>query len=185
MRPANRRTGPTGLVRRPGSVAGVTSLPSLDLVRSLKAHTETTVPAEYIDENGHMNITRYFELGAWAPWTRLGELGMEADYIERRGLSFFTVEHHIRYLAELRLGEAFSVRSAFVARTGKAVHGITFVVDEERDRVACTMEIVYVHVSMDSRRAADIPDDVAAGLDAEIAERGWAADVATGLTLRR
>lgn len=163
----------------------VTSLPSLDLVRSLPAQFDKTVPDDYIDENGHMNIARYFELGAWAAWTRLGELGIGEDYIPQRGLSFFTVEHHIRYLAELRLGEAFTVRSALVARTGKAVHGISFVVDEERDRIACAMELLYVHVSMESRRSAPIPDDVGDALDGEIAQRTWALDVATGLTLRR
>jgi acyl-CoA thioesterase FadM len=144
-----------------------------------------SVPDDYIDENGHMNITKYFELGAWAPWARLGELGIGESYIPQRGLSFFTVEHHIRYLAELRLGEAFSVRPALVARTGKAVHAVSFVVDEARDRIACTMELLYVHVSMESRRATPIPDDVAASLDGEIAERAWALDVATGLSLRR
>jgi acyl-CoA thioester hydrolase len=163
----------------------VTTLPSIDQVRSLPAFFEMTVPEDYIDENGHMNITKYFDLGAWAPWKRIGELGVDGDYIEQRRLSFFTVEHHIRYLSELRLGEPFSVRPAFVARTGKALHGISFVLDETRDKIACTMEILYVHVSMESRRSEPIPADVATGLDEEIASRAWALDVASGLTLRR
>ncbi|WP_148613528.1 thioesterase family protein [Nocardioides rubriscoriae] len=163
----------------------MTSLPTLDQVRSLPAYYGMTVPDDYIDQNGHMNISRYFELGAWAPWRRLEEMGADDSYIPERGLSFFTVEHHIRYLAELRLGEAFSVRPAIVARTGKAVHGISFVVDEGRDRIVCTMELLWVHVSMQARRAAPIPDDVAAALDGEIAQRAWARDAATGLTLRR
>lgn len=160
-------------------------LPSIDLVRSLPAYFEMTVPEDYIDENGHMNITKYFDLGAWAPWKRMNALGVGDDYIERRQQSFFTVEHRIKYLSELRLGEALSVRPAIVARTGKAAHGISFVVDEARDRIACTMEILYVHVSMETRRAEPIPDDVAAAFDAEIAQRAWALEVATGLTLRR
>lgn len=163
----------------------MSALPSIDQVRSLPAYFEMTVPEDFIDENGHMNITKYFDLGAWAPWKRLGELGMGEDYIERRQQSFFTVEHHIRYLGELRLGEPLSVRTAIVERTHKAVHGISFVVDESRDKIACVMEISYVHVSMESRRSAPIPDDVAAGIDGEIAQRGWALEAATGLTLRR
>jgi acyl-CoA thioester hydrolase len=157
----------------------------VERVRSLPAYFEMTVPDDFIDENGHMNITKYFDLGAWAPWMRIGDLGVDADYIERRGMSFFTVEHHIRYLSELRLGEPLSVRPAFVGRTAKALHGISFVLDEARDKIAATMEILYVHVSMDSRRAAPIPYDIATGLDREIAERAWALEVATGLSLRR
>ncbi len=160
-------------------------LPSTDLVRTLPAYFEMQVPDDYIDPNGHMNITKYFELGAWAPWERLGDFGAGMSYIGERQLSFYTVEHHIRYLGELRLGERFSVRPAFVGRADKALHAIAFVVDEGRDRIACSMEIMYVHVSMESRRAVSVPADVAAALDAEVAERAWAADVATGLTLRR
>jgi acyl-CoA thioesterase FadM len=163
----------------------VAELPDIDQVRTLPAYFEMEVPDDYIDPNGHMNITKYFELGAWAPWERLGDFGAGLSYIGERQLSFFTVEHHIRYLGELRLGERFSVRPAFVGRTGKALHAIAFVVDEEHGRVACSMEIMYVHVSMESRRAVTVPDDVAAALDDEIAERAWAAEVATGLTLRR
>ena len=170
---------------RADSVDRVSDLPSIELVRSLPAYFEKTVPDDYIDENGHMNITRYFELGAWAPWLRVGELGVGDSYIPERGLSFFTVEHHVRYLGELRLGDPLSVRPAFVGRTPKALHGISFVVDESRDKIACTMEILYVHVSMETRRSVEIPDDVATALDGEIAQRAWALGAATGLTLRR
>jgi acyl-CoA thioester hydrolase len=163
----------------------VTDLPSIDLVRGLPAYFEQTVPDDYIDENGHMNITKYFELGAVAPWLRLGDLGVDDAYIPERGLSFFTVEHHIRYLGELRLGEPLSVRPAFVGRTHKALHGISFVVDESRDRIACTMEILYVHVSMETRRSAISPSSAAATSSGIGAERAWARDAATGLTLRR
>ena len=47
------------------------------------------------------------------------------------------------------------------------------------------MEILYVHVSMETRRAVPIPDDVATALDGEIAQRAWALEAATGLSLRR
>ncbi|WP_139982603.1 thioesterase family protein [Nocardioides litoris] len=163
----------------------MSSLPGIDEVRSLPAYFEMTVPEDYIDVNGHMNITRYFDLGAWAPWKRVEELGVDESYLTERRMSFFTVEHHIRYLGELRLGDPLSVRPAFVGRAGKALHGISFIVDESRDVIACTMEILYVHVSLDERRAVPVPDDVAAALDADIATTAWAADAATGLTLRR
>lgn len=160
-------------------------LPSIDQVRSLPSFHAQDVPEHFIDENGHMNIGHFFMLGAMAPWERLGELGSGGPYIEERGLSFFTVEHHIRYLGELRLGESLSVRPGLAGRTAKALHAISFVVDEGRDRVACSMEVMYVHVSMQTRRAVDIPDDVAAALDAEMAAHPWVADVADGLALRR
>ena len=60
-----------------------------------------------------------------------------------------------------------------------------YVVDETRGTIACAMEILYVHVSMQTRRSAPIPDDVSSALDGEIANQTWAAEAATGLTLRR
>ena len=162
-----------------------TALPSIEQIRSLPASFDQKVEQDTIDENGHMNITAYFGVGAWAPWLRLQEIALGEDYIGDRGLSFFTVGHHIGYFGELRLGERYSVRSALAGRTSKALHVVSFVLDEERDRPACSMEIMYVHVSMDTRRSVPIPDDVAAALDAEIAAHPWVADVATGLTLRR
>lgn len=161
------------------------SLPTADQVRSLPTFFDQTVSPDAIDENGHMNISCYFRYGSWAPWKLLGELGMADDYIEARGLSFFTVEHSIRYLGELRLDEPYSVHPAFVGRTSKAAHAIAFVLDRTRDTVVCVMEVMYVHVSMQTRRACEIPDDLAASLDAEIAAHPWATEVATGLSLRR
>lgn len=159
-------------------------LPSLDQVRSLPAYFEMAVPDDYIDVNGHMNVSRYFELGVWAPWKRITELGVDEAYIDG-GLSYFTVEHHIRYLAELRLGDTISVRPAFVERSGKVLRGISFVVDEARDRIACTLELLYVHVSTETRRATDVPEHVSSALDIEIARHPWALEAATGIALRR
>ena len=161
-------------------------LPDLTDVRTLPVYDERVVPEDYIDENGHMNIGHYFRLTSHAVWHRVRELGMGEDYIERQGMSFFTVEHRIAYLAELRLGRRFSVRAGIVERAARAMHGAAYVVDEEGDRIACTLEAIYVHIEMTSRRAAPIPDELAAALDSEVAARaGWLPDVATGLSLRR
>lgn len=165
----------------------MSDLPDVELVLGLPAQFDQPVGEEFIDQNGHMNIGDYFKLGTWAPWLRLVELGMDDDYIPVRGMSMFTVEHNIRYVAELRLGERFSVHGALVDRTSKAVHAAGFVVDRERDRLACVLEVVYVHVSMSDRRAVAIPDDLAAAIDADIASYGgdWLASAADRLTLRR
>ncbi len=159
--------------------------PTTAEVLALHTATETTVPEDHIDENGHMNIGHYFSAASWAFWDLTIERVTGADYIARRGSSFFTVEHRIAYLGELRLGERYSVHAALAGRTDKALHGLALVLDRERDRVACRMEVVYVHVDMDDRRASAMPDDVAARADAEVSAHPWVAAAATGLTLRR
>jgi acyl-CoA thioesterase FadM len=159
------------------------ALPDFDVVASLPSYFEQEVPEEYVDMNGHMNITHYFSLGAWGPWKRMADLGMREDYMTT-GSSFFTASHHISYLSELRQGERFAVHAAFNDRTDKAVHSVGFVLDHSHAKVACVMEICHVHVSMDTRRASSIPDWLGAAIDREIATTPWLAAVATGIDLR-
>jgi len=166
-------------------VTGPDGPASLAQVRELPSYFAQDVGADLIDVNGHVNISHYFRLGAWAPWQRLQDLGMDKDYIPVRGMSFFTVGHHLDYTAELREGEPFSVRTGLLERTDKALHAISYVLAEARDEIACTMEITYVHVSMDTRRATPIPEDLAATLDTEIAAHPWLAGAGGGLSLRR
>lgn len=159
------------------------ALPDFEVVAALPSYFAQEVPSEYVDMNGHMNITHYFSLGAWGPWKRMAELGMPEDYMVT-GQSFFTASHHISYLSELREGERFAVHAAFVDRTDKAVHSVGLVLDHTNRKVACVMEICHVHVSMETRRATSIPDWLAAPIDAEIATTPWVAAVATGINLR-
>jgi acyl-CoA thioester hydrolase len=163
-------------------------VPTYDQVDQLPRHLEQTVPAEYIDENGHVNIGRYLELGGKALWRRCQrELGMPEDYIERRGFSTFTAEHHLTYHAELLEGQDVSVRVRLVDRSAKVLHAVCLIVDETNRRLACTMESTAVHVDMADRRPADFPDDVVALIDAALAadERRWPAPLCGAMGVRR
>jgi acyl-CoA thioester hydrolase len=163
-------------------------VPTYEQVDQLPRHLERTVPAEFIDENGHMNIGRYLELGGKALWQRCQrELGMPEDYIERRGLSTFTAEHHLTYHAELLEGHDVSVRVRLVERSAKAIHAVSLVVDETNRRLACTMESTAVHIDMASRRPVDFPGDVAALIDAGLAadDRPWPAPLCGAMGVRR
>jgi acyl-CoA thioester hydrolase len=74
----------------------------------------------------------------------------------------------LRYISELRLGDRYSVRVRFLSRTAKAIHVTGYLVNESRDTLANVMEVVSIHVNQETRRPTDIPDDVAAELDARI-----------------
>lgn len=155
-------------------------LPTYDQVSELPLAHEGHVEESFIDENGHMNIGDYFHLTSSSLWRETRSFGVADDYISARGMSLFTVEQHIRYLGEMRLGDRLSVHNRFIARSGKVVHAMSFLLDQEKDRLACTMEISWVHVDMTSRRSVDLPEDIAAGFDAAIARAAdldWPAPV--------
>ncbi|MFC5677202.1 thioesterase family protein [Aeromicrobium endophyticum] len=163
-------------------------VPTYDELDQLPRHLARTVPAEFIDDNGHMNIGRYLELGGKALWQRCQrELGMPEDYIERRGFSTFTAEHHLTYHSELLEGDDVSVRVRLVARSAKVLHAVCLIVDETNRRLACTMETTAVHMDMTERRPVDFPDDVAALIDAGLAadDRPWPAPLCGAMGVRR
>ncbi len=166
----------------------MSELPTFDDVAALPAWFDEQVSPQQIDENGHMNISHYFSFGSWAVWKATEAAGVDEAYIRDRAMSLFTVEHHIRYLAEMRLGDRFTVHERMLARSNKATHAMAFVLDRQRSRLAATLEIVYVHVSMSDRVAVDIPDDIAASLDERIAASEalpWAAPVCGVMGVRR
>jgi acyl-CoA thioester hydrolase len=166
----------------------MSDLPDFDDVVSLPERFDETVQPEQIDENGHMNIRHYFDFGSWAVWRSTIEAGVDQAYMDERGMSFFTVEQHLRYFGEMRLGERFTVHDRLLARSRNALHAMAFVLDRERDKLASTFELVYVHVDMAERKSVPIPDDVAARLDARIAEGDeldWAAPVCGAMGVRR
>jgi acyl-CoA thioester hydrolase len=166
----------------------VSDLPPFGDIAGLPIVFDEVVAADQIDENGHMNIRHYFGLGSWAVWKAIQAAGVDDAYMSDQAKSLFTVEHHIRYFGELRLGERFTVHERILARSSRAVHAMAFVLDREREKVASTLEIVYVHVSLADRVAVDLPDEVAEALDARIEagrSLGWDAPVCGAMGVRK
>jgi len=163
------------------------TLPTYDQVLELPATFDQVVESAFIDENGHMNINDYFRMTSWAMWKGTQAAGVDEAYMIERHMSLFTVEQHLRYYGELRLGERFTVHSRFLARSARVVHGMAFIVDREKSRLACTQEATYVHVSTDTRSTVDMPEHVAAALDALIATSdalAWRAPVCGAMGIR-
>jgi acyl-CoA thioester hydrolase len=145
-------------------------------VRRLPLRLEAEVTEDFIDVNGHMNITQYLRLGAEAVELVLQAAGMGQDYRDARRLSSFAVEHHLTYRAEMHLGERISVYPQLLDRTERAAHAMVYLVDETHDRLANTLEAVLVHVSMDDRRSTPFPRDVTPQLDEMVAQHSTVLD---------
>lgn len=163
-------------------------LPTYDDVSGLPALLEGTVSPEYIDVNGHMNIRHYLDYCATSADVLCRGIGIDDEYRAGRRLGIFTAEHHIRYFGELHEGEKFSVHARFLDRGDKAGHVMAFLLDRTHEVLSCTVEIVLVHVGMDTRRPLSFPDDIAAGIDALVAdsrEVPWSAPVCGAMGVRR
>lgn len=162
-------------------------LPKFDQVLELPALVEGTVTPDYIDANGHMNVKHYLEHDTEAVDVLCRSVQIDDNYRSERGLGVFTVEHHLRYFSELHLGDKFSVHTRVIGRNEKAVHALSLLLDRTHDRLANTLELLLVHVSLQTRRAEPIPVDIAAGLDTHITasdELSWPAPLCGAMGLR-
>lgn len=163
-------------------------LPSYDQVLDLPALLEGAVAPDFIDVNGHMNIRHYLDYGAHSADVICRDVGIDDDYRAHRRMGVFTAEHHIRYLGEMHEGEKFSVHTRALDRSTKVVHLLAHILDRTHEVLSCTVEIVLVHVGMDTRRPVGFPDDVAVGLDRWVEESRrltWAAPFSGTMGIRR
>ena len=162
--------------------------PTYEQIVQLPAMFDQEVGEEFIDENGHMNIGDYFRLCSHAMWKTTIAAGLGETYIDEHQQSLFTVEQHMRYYGELRLGQRFTVHARLLERSSRVVHGMAFVIDQEKQALACTQEATLVHVSTESRTSVDLPVEIAAELDVLINAGdglGWDAPVCGAMGLRR
>lgn len=138
-----------------------------------------SVTTAELDLNGHMNAVHFFAAQVACVRTFLSDVGVSERYVDERRMGTFAVEHHLRYLGELREGETYSVRVRLLSRTGKALHAAAYLVNESARRLANVLEVIVVHVDQDTRRAIEIPEDLAAEFDRRIRAGealGWTHD---------
>jgi len=161
------------------------TLPSWTEVTQLPTLHRHTVEEPQLDHNKHMNVAHYFTAQIAGVRESLARAGVTEDYVASRGLGTFAAEHHLRYLSELRLGDAYSVRARLLRRSAKVVHLAAFLTNDTAERLANVLEVITVHVDLSSRRATPFPADIAEQLDQAISAGdglGWSFD--TRLALR-
>lgn len=134
----------------------------------LPAYERRTVPPEFEDFNGHMNIAHYLTTASWGAEHALHAWGVPPDWVEREQRGTFSAEHHLRYFHEVHVGAEISTRVRAVARSERALHLHVLLLNDTERVVAYSMELLTVHADLRTRRTAAWPSDVAAGLDAAV-----------------
>jgi acyl-CoA thioester hydrolase len=146
-------------------------VPSLEEALALPLTLEATVEPRFIDAMGHMNVAWYVHLFDRGTWGFFARVGIDPDYRQRTNAGMFAVEHHIRYLSELRESDALAVHAQLIALGAKSLRLRLAMVDPARRRLSAAAEVVSVHIDLGTRRSAPFPDDVAARLRAALADR--------------
>ncbi len=139
------------------------SLPGLDIADLSQPilTVERAVPLDWTDYNIHMNDSRYAQAFSEATDRFMTLIGCDADYIATGG-SYFTVETHIRHLAEVTAGTKIRVTTQCLAGTGKKLH--LFNRMWAGDEIVATGEHMLLHVSLATRTSSEPAPKVAGPL---------------------
>ena len=131
--------------------------PKPDEVRELPRLMQVTIPSDWEDENGHVNVQFYMRLYEQGGRPLMKSLGMDDTYFSERRLGLFDLEHHIFYFSEIHVGESVSIYARLLDQTAKRFHGIIFVVNDSRDRLSSTLEFITSGADLENRRTAPYP----------------------------
>lgn len=123
---------------------------------------ERRVPPDWADYNGHMSEARYLQCFADATDALLRMIGCDAAYIAS-GKSYFTVETHIRHLAEVKANEPVFVLTQIMSGNGKKLH-LFHRLHHGNGTLLATGEQMLIHVSLETRAACDPEPAIARAL---------------------
>ncbi|MEM7801421.1 MAG: thioesterase family protein, partial [Chloroflexota bacterium] len=130
----------------------------------------TTVQPEWIDYNQHMNDGYYAVAFGLAGGDFQDEIGMDALYRSKTQNTLYTVEAHISYLRELKVGHPIHITHQLLGVDYKRIHLFQRMFHSEEGFLAATMEVMYLHVDQAIGRSAAIPQDQLVPLEALAAE---------------
>ena len=149
-------------------------------IRQLERQHQLTIPADFLDENNHVNVQYYLHIVERGLVRVFENVGLGEVYAEADKFGNFALEQHIRYFAELLVEDQVSVFIRLIALSAKRGYFMGFLVNESRDQLAAIVEIVMMNVDMNTRRGAPFPADAYAQLKELLTRHGqlpWAAPV--------
>ncbi len=142
---------------------------ALDL-SSLPVTHEATIPVNYLDEMGHMNVMWYTHLFDTAVYGLFRIIGLDFEYMKTNNAGGFALETHVRYLSEVHVDHHVAVHTRLLGRSQKRFHIMNFMANETKGDLAATFEVLGAHIDMSVRRMATFPPSIADRLDALIEE---------------
>jgi acyl-CoA thioesterase FadM len=128
----------------------------------------TDVREEWIDYNGHLHDACYLIVLSEANEVLFAELGLSEDYRVETGRAMYTVEWHIRYLAESKLGDVLQASTMLLSADPKRMRLHTRLSRADGTAIA-SGEALYLHVDEAVGGVTPMPDDRWQGVQALLA----------------
>ncbi|SEU05507.1 acyl-CoA thioester hydrolase [Salinibacillus kushneri] len=117
------------------------------------------VPNEWIDYNGHMNDAEYVRAFSWGVDRFMKFIGITDDFREKHQYTIYTMETHVCYLNEMKLGESFEVHLQLIDYDSKRAH-VFFELIGENGKRAATSEQMLMGIDQKAGKATPFPDEI-------------------------
>ncbi|WP_339560561.1 thioesterase family protein [Pseudomonas sp. EA_65y_Pfl1_P113] len=88
---------------------------------ALTTYTTNILP-DWVDYNGHLRDAFYLLIFSYATDALMDTLGLTRESREASGHSLFTLELHLNYLHEVKLGAEVEVHTQLIAHDAKRLH---------------------------------------------------------------
>lgn len=139
------------------------SIPHTDDHGPLRVY-EVTVPPEWVDYNGHMNDSRFFQVASESGDRLMRLIGVDEEYLAG-GHSYYTVESHINFGAQARLGDHLYSTVQLLHHDPKRLHYFCSIHRADDRSVAATAEFMLLHVDTNAGKSAPAADALIWKLD--------------------
>ena len=123
---------------------------------------EAPVIADWVDFNGHMRDGFYMVLFSYGVDGLMDQIGLDAAGRQATGHSIFTLEAHINFLREVKLGAQVQVYCQVLGHDAKRLHVGLALHIKGNDTVMAYSEQMLLNVVMDGPRASPFALNVAA-----------------------
>ncbi|WP_052245302.1 thioesterase family protein [Halocynthiibacter namhaensis] len=126
-----------------------------------------SVPKDWIDYNGHMNLAYYVMAFDHDLDDLLDhKIGAGPSFSKTHNQGPFALQNHLHYLDELLLGEEFYCKFLMLDGDEKRVHVAGSMHRASDDAAVCVMEQILINVDHSTRRSTNYPQDIIARIAA-------------------
>lgn len=124
------------------------------------------VRPEWIDHNGHMNMGYYVVVFDLATDEFLAWCGLDARHRREQAITTFCLEAHVTYHREVGEGDPLRFTTLLLAHDTRRIHYFHQMYHAREGWLAATNELISLHVSRHTRRAAPMAPAILARLAA-------------------
>ncbi|CAN7200470.1 thioesterase family protein [Aquipseudomonas alcaligenes] len=121
----------------------------------------TAIPAEWVDYNGHLRDAFYLLIFSYATDALMDHIGLDEAGRASSGHTLYTLECHLNFLAEVKLGAGVEVRTQVLAHDAKRLHIHHGLYPEGGDDLLAASEQMLMNVESASARSAPFASTVA------------------------